>query len=119
MWEGCPGDVRPSRDVVAALERRTQGKCTIIPCKVSPNCLQWQFFLFPKLAGWRPRTMTRIDELAKRIAELEELAEQEGLRLPKPAGCIALYERAGKVVDLRTGAINGPALVSTAQGVQP
>ncbi len=49
--------------------------------------------------------MTRIDDIANRIAELEDLAQQEGLRLPMPASVIALRELAGDVVDLHTGAV--------------
>ena len=49
--------------------------------------------------------MTRIDEIANRIAELEDLARTEGLTLPMPAGVIALHECAGHVIDLHTGAV--------------
>lgn len=41
----------------------------------------------------------------KRVAELEQLAREEGLMLPMPAEMIVRYERQGKVVDLMTGAV--------------
>lgn len=71
--------------------------------------------------------MTHTDRIADRIAELEELAEQEGLPLPMPAGVIALHECAGHVVDLVTGDVilggadrrTWPALGVAAQGTQP
>lgn len=47
--------------------------------------------------------MTKIDQNAQRIAELEDLAVQEGITLPMPASVIALYEQAGHVVDLHSG----------------
>ena len=49
--------------------------------------------------------MTRIDDIANRIAGLEDLARTEGLVLPAPASVIALRELAGDVVDLRSGAV--------------
>lgn len=41
----------------------------------------------------------------KRIAELEALAAEEGLRLPYPPDVIARLEDSGAVVDLVTGAV--------------
>lgn len=41
----------------------------------------------------------------KRIAELETLAAEEGLRLPYPPDVIARLESRGAVVDLVTGAV--------------
>ena len=51
-------------------------------------------------------------EVFERIAELEDLAAQEVLRLPMSAADIVRYEAAGHVVDLRTGEVlcNGAAL---------
>lgn len=49
--------------------------------------------------------MIHIDELANRIAELEDLARSEGRRLSMPASVIAQYELQGAVVDLRSGNI--------------
>ncbi len=49
--------------------------------------------------------MTKIDQIADRIVELEELAAAEGITLPMPASVIARIELVGDVVDLRTGAI--------------
>jgi hypothetical protein len=47
----------------------------------------------------------------RRIAELNDLAAQEGLVLPLPAELIVVYELAGHVVDLVTGDViwNGAA----------
>ncbi len=47
--------------------------------------------------------MTKIDQNAQRITELEDLAAAEGLALPMPAPVIALHEQAGHVVDLYSG----------------
>ena len=49
------------------------------------------------------QTMTKIDQIADRIVELEELAAAEGITLPMPASVIALHEQAGHVVDLYSG----------------
>ncbi len=40
-----------------------------------------------------------------RIAELEQLAREEGLRLPYPAHYIAWLEDRGRIVDLETGCV--------------
>ncbi len=40
-----------------------------------------------------------------RIAELEQLAREEGLRLPYPAHYIAWLEDRGRIVDLTTGKV--------------
>jgi hypothetical protein len=47
----------------------------------------------------------------RRIAELNDLAAQEGLVLPLPVEVIVVYELAGHVVDLVTGDVvwNGAA----------
>ena len=49
--------------------------------------------------------MTAIAELEKKVAELLELAESEGLQLPYPPEMIARLESTGAVVVLYTGAI--------------
>ena len=41
----------------------------------------------------------------QRIAELEELAREEGIELPLPAHMIVAYERSGYIVDLCSGMI--------------
>lgn len=42
---------------------------------------------------------------AQRIADLEMLAAEEGLRLPWPAAVIAALEEQGHAVDLATGMV--------------
>ena len=42
-------------------------------------------------------------EYRRRVRELEELAQAEGLRLPMPAAWIAVLEGCGYTVDLATG----------------
>ena len=42
-------------------------------------------------------------EFRSRVRELEQLAAQEGFRLPMPAAWIATLEALGYVVDLQTG----------------
>lgn len=42
---------------------------------------------------------------AQRVAELLELAAEEGFTLPLPADVIARLEEGGAVVNLRTGAV--------------
>lgn len=52
-----------------------------------------------------------------RIAELQALAQSEGLRLPMPVELILWLEDRGKVVDLRTGRVMRPTAVApTASG---
>ena len=70
--------------------------------------------------------MTHRNAIPDRTAELEDLAAQEGLRLPMSALAIVLYEVEGYVVDLCTGEVlyngaarrmgPGPALLVTFVG---
>ena len=46
--------------------------------------------------------LTHLDD-CRRVRELEELAQAEGLMLPMPAQWIATLETLGYVVDLTTG----------------
>ncbi len=43
------------------------------------------------------------NEQAQRIAELEQLAAEEGIALPWPAAVIAAMEERGQYVDLTSG----------------
>lgn len=45
------------------------------------------------------------NQQAKRIAELEQLAAEEGIALPWPAAVIAQIEAGGGYVDLNTGIV--------------
>jgi hypothetical protein len=46
-----------------------------------------------------------------RIAELEQLAREEGIKLPYPADMIAYFENQGRIVDLLTGFVHDGATV--------
>ncbi len=45
------------------------------------------------------------EQVDPRVQELEQLAQEEGIRLPMPVEMICYFERQGKVVDLETGQV--------------
>lgn len=45
------------------------------------------------------------NQVDPRIAELESLASEEGIKLPYPVDLICYFERMGKIVDLVTGQV--------------
>ena len=60
--------------------------------------------LRPPVSAWGGEPVNA-NVMDRRVTELLELAESEGLRLPYPPSMIVALEETGAIIDLHTGAI--------------